>query len=79
MGSGNHGGPAMNWWQDIFGAFKASGGAMVGTCARAGHNALIEACVAAGEIRAVPLTSEADGMPLKNCFRRALLGAEAII
>ncbi|MBT3549521.1 MAG: phosphonopyruvate decarboxylase [Rhodospirillaceae bacterium] len=54
----------MNWWQDIFGAFKANDVAMVAYVPDAGHSALIEACVADNEIRAVPLTTEEEGVAL---------------
>jgi sulfopyruvate decarboxylase alpha subunit len=54
----------VDWWQDIFDAFKASGVAMVAYVPDAGHSALIDACVADNEIRAVPLTTEEDGVAL---------------
>jgi len=52
------------WWQDILSAFKASGVAMVAYVPDAGHSALIAACVADKDIRAVPLTTEEEGIAL---------------
>ena len=52
----------MDWWKQIFAAFKAADVRQVAYVPDAGHAALIDACIADGDIRAIPLTTEEEGV-----------------
>ena len=56
--------PAADWRDDIFAALKAADIRQVGYVPDAGHSRLIELCQADPQIRAVPLTSEEEGIGL---------------
>ena len=53
-----------DWREDLFAALKAAAIRQVGYVPDAGHAKLIELCLAAPEMRAVPLTSEEEGIGL---------------
>ena len=53
-----------DWRDDIFTALKAAGIRQVGYVPDAGHSRLIELCHADPAIRAIPLTSEEEGIGL---------------
>ena len=53
-----------DWRDDIFAALKAAGIRQVGYVPDAGHARLIELCGAEPTIRAVPLTTEEEGVAL---------------
>ena len=53
-----------DWRDDIFTALKAAGIHQVGYVPDAGHSRLIELCHADPAIRAIPLTSEKEGIGL---------------
>ena len=53
-----------DWRDDIFAALKAAEINQVGYVPDAGHSRLIELCEADPAIRAVPLTSEEEGIGL---------------
>ena len=53
-----------NWPNDIFRLFKEQSIGLVAYVPDAGHAALIRACQADPAIRAVPLTTEEEGIPL---------------
>jgi sulfopyruvate decarboxylase alpha subunit len=55
---------AADWPDDIFAALKAADIRQVGYVPDAGHARLIDLCRADAEIRAVPLTSEEEGIGL---------------
>ena len=57
-------GPTPDWRDDVFAALKAADIRQVGYVPDAGHSRLIELCEADPEIRAVPLTSEEEGIGL---------------
>ena len=52
----------MDWWKDIYAAFKAAEVKQVAYVPDAGHAKLIEACIADNDMVAVPLTSEEEGV-----------------
>lgn len=54
----------MDWWTDIFAAFKQAGIRQVAYVPDAGHAALIDACIKDADIRAIALTSEEEGVAL---------------
>ncbi|HLY44932.1 MAG TPA: thiamine pyrophosphate-binding protein [Stellaceae bacterium] len=56
--------PGSDWRDDMFAALQAAGISQVGYVPDAGHARLIERCVADPAIRAVPLTSEEEGIGL---------------
>jgi sulfopyruvate decarboxylase alpha subunit len=56
--------PSPDWRDDIFAALKAAEIRQVGYVPDAGHARLIELCQADAAIRAVPLTSEEEGIGL---------------
>ena len=56
--------PAVDWRDEIFAALKAAGIRQVGYVPDAGHARLIELVHADPEIRAVPLTTEEEGVAL---------------
>src|SRR5947209_11813643 len=64
---------APDWRDEIFAALKAAGIRQVGYVPDAGHARLIELCRADPTIRAVPLTSEEEGVAL---FAGAWLGGQ---
>jgi len=53
-----------DWRDDIFAALKAAEIRQIGYVPDAGHSRLIELCQADAAIRAVPLTSEEEGIGL---------------
>lgn len=53
-----------DWRDDIFAALKAADIRQIGYVPDAGHSRLIELCQADPEIRAIPLTSEEEGIGL---------------
>src|SRR5436305_3954418 len=55
---------APDWREAIFAALKAAEIRQVGYVPDAGHSRLIELCEADSEIRAIPLTSEEEGIGL---------------
>jgi sulfopyruvate decarboxylase alpha subunit len=55
-------GPSENWPSAIFDAFKKLGIQQVAYVPDAGHTQLIRACHADNDIRAVPLTTEEEGI-----------------
>lgn len=54
----------MDWWKQIFAAFKAADIQQVAYVPDAGHAALIEACIADNGMRAIALTTEEEGVAL---------------
>jgi len=52
----------MDWWKQIFAAFKAADVRQVAYVPDAGHAALIDACIADEHIRAIALTTEEEGV-----------------
>ncbi|NQU58216.1 MAG: phosphonopyruvate decarboxylase [Rhodospirillales bacterium] len=52
----------MDWWKQIFAAFKAADVRQVAYVPDAGHAALIDACIADEQIRAIALTTEEEGV-----------------
>lgn len=54
----------MDWWEDIFTAFKQAGIKQVAYVPDAGHAGLIDACIKDEDIRAVALTTEEEGVAL---------------
>jgi len=52
----------MDWWRQIFAAFKQANVRQVAYVPDAGHAALIDACIADAEIRAIALTTEEEGI-----------------
>ena len=52
----------MEWWKDIYSAFKQADIKQVAYVPDAGHAELIDACMADNDIRAVPLTTEEEGI-----------------
>ena len=63
----------MDWWKDIYAAFKAAAVKQVAYVPDAGHAKLIEACIADNDMVAVPLTSEEEGVAV---LAGAWLGGE---
>ena len=63
----------MDWWKDIYAAFKAAEVKQVAYVPDAGHAKLIEACIADNDMVAVPLTSEEEGVAV---LAGAWLGGE---
>ena len=57
-------GDGMDWWKQIFDAFKDADVRQVAYVPDAGHAALIEACVCDNDIRAIALTAEEEGIAL---------------
>jgi len=55
-------GSGMDWWKQIFSAFKAATVRQVAYVPDAGHAALIDACVRDNDMRAIALTSEEEGV-----------------
>src|SRR5260221_8857385 len=53
-----------DWRDEIFAALKAADIRQIGYVPDAGHSHLIELCQADPEIRAIPLTSEEEGIGL---------------
>ena len=54
----------MEWWKDIYSAFKKADIKQVAYVPDAGHAELIDACIADNDIRAVPLTTEEEGIAM---------------
>ena len=54
----------MEWWKDIYSAFKQADIQQVAYVPDAGHAELIDACIADNDIRAVPLTTEEEGIAM---------------
>ena len=54
----------MEWWKDIYSAFKEADIKQVAYVPDAGHAELIDACIADNDIRAVPLTTEEEGIAM---------------
>jgi sulfopyruvate decarboxylase alpha subunit len=54
----------MDWWKDIYAALKDADVKQVAYVPDAGHAELIDACIADNDIRAVPLTTEQDGIAM---------------
>jgi sulfopyruvate decarboxylase alpha subunit len=54
----------MDWWKDIYDALKDADVKQVAYVPDAGHAELIDACIADNDIRAVPLTTEQDGIAM---------------
>lgn len=52
----------MDWWKQVFEAFKQAGVRQVAYVPDAGHASLIEACIADNDIRAIALTTEEEGV-----------------
>lgn len=50
------------WWRELFDAFKTAGVSQVAYVPDAGHAALISACVADPDMRAIALTTEEEGI-----------------
>lgn len=63
----------MDWWKQILDAFKEANICQVAYVPDAGHASLISACIADPEIRAIPLTTEEDGIAV---LAGAWLGGE---
>lgn len=55
-------GDRMDWWKQIFDAFKDADVRQVAYVPDAGHAALIEACICDNDIRAIALTTEEEGI-----------------
>jgi sulfopyruvate decarboxylase alpha subunit len=55
-------GYGMDWWKRIFGALKEADVRQVAYVPDAGHASLIEACISDNDIRAIALTTEAEGV-----------------
>jgi sulfopyruvate decarboxylase alpha subunit len=60
--SGRRPSPAADWRDQVFGVLKQAGIAQVGYVPDAGHARLIELVEADAEMRAIPLTSEEEGV-----------------
>lgn len=56
--------PTMDWWKDIYAALKEADIKQVAYVPDAGHAKLIDACIADNDMRAVPLTTEEEGIAL---------------
>lgn len=54
----------MEWWRDIYDALKEADVTQVVYVPDAGHAKLIDACIADNEMRAVPLTTEEEGIAM---------------
>ncbi|MBC8270233.1 MAG: phosphonopyruvate decarboxylase [Rhodospirillaceae bacterium] len=54
----------MDWWKQIFAAFKKADIGQVAYVPDAGHAALIDACIADQDIHAIALTTEEEGVAL---------------
>ena len=54
----------MEWWKDIYSTFKKADIKQVAYVPDAGHAELIDACIADNDIRAVPLTTEEEGIAM---------------
>ena len=52
----------MDWWKQIFAAFKAADVGQVAYVPDAGHAALIDACIADQQMRAIALSTEEEGV-----------------
>ena len=52
----------MDWWEDLFKALKDADVKQVAYVPDAGHARLINACIEDSEIRAIPLTTEEEGV-----------------
>jgi sulfopyruvate decarboxylase alpha subunit len=52
----------MSWWKQIFRAFQEADVRQVAYVPDAGHASLIEACIADNDLRAIPLTTEEEGV-----------------
>jgi len=63
----------MDWWEQIFAAFKETNVQQVAYVPDAGHASLIEACINDKDIRAIALTTEEEGVAL---LAGAWLGGE---
>lgn len=63
----------MDWWKQVFDAFKQAGVRQVAYVPDAGHASLIEACIADNDIRAIALTTEEEGVAV---LAGAWLGGE---
>ena len=63
----------MDWWKDIYDALKEADVKQVVYVPDAGHAKLIDACIADNDIRAVPLTTEEEGIAI---LAGAWLGGE---
>ena len=63
----------MDWWKQVFDAFKQAGVRQVAYVPDAGHASLIEACIADSDIRAIALTTEEEGVAV---LAGAWLGGE---
>ena len=63
----------MDWWRDIYTAMKNADIRQVAYVPDAGHAKLIDACINDNDIRAVPLTTEEEGIAM---MAGAWLGGE---
>ena len=54
----------MDWWKDIYSAMKEADVKQVAYVPDAGHAKLINACIADNDMRAVPLTTEEEGIAM---------------
>ena len=54
----------MDWWKDIYAAMKDAEIKQVAYVPDAGHASLINACIEDNDIRAVPLTTEEEGVAM---------------
>ncbi|MAH85159.1 MAG: phosphonopyruvate decarboxylase [Rhodospirillaceae bacterium TMED8] len=63
----------MEWWRDIYRALREANVRQVVYVPDAGHAALINACMADSDMRAVPLTTEEEGIAM---LAGAWLGGE---
>ena len=63
----------MDWWKQVFDAFKQAGVRQVAYVPDAGHASLIEACIADSDIHAIALTTEEEGVAV---LAGAWLGGE---
>lgn len=54
----------MDWWKDIYAAMKDAEIKQVAYVPDAGHASLINACIEDNDIRAVPLTTEEEGIAM---------------
>ncbi len=63
----------MDWWEQLFAAFKEANVRQVAYVPDAGHASLIEACISDTDIRAIALTTEEEGVAL---LAGAWLGGE---
>jgi sulfopyruvate decarboxylase alpha subunit len=63
----------LEWWRDIYSAFKDADVRQIAYVPDAGHAALINACIADADMKTVPLTTEEEGIAL---LAGAWLGGE---